>query len=109
MNKSAVTDPRRLAFLFLSVSAGHLLSLHYFAPPMSGLWWSTFFNSLNVVVFAPRNDLIHLQQKRLPTCSVAKSFESITGERLLTDCHGLRAASIDELYYNRSVNKSEFP
>ena len=58
---------------------------------------------------APRNNLIHLQQKRLPTRSLAKTFETIIGERLLTHYQSLRAALNDDLYYNRSLNKSEFP
>lgn len=36
----------------LAISAGLLLSLHYFAPPATGLWLFTFFNSLHVSVFA---------------------------------------------------------
>ena len=58
---------------------------------------------------APRNNLIHLQQKRLPTRSLAKTFETIIGERLLTQYQYLRAALNNDLYYNRSLNKSEFP
>ena len=58
---------------------------------------------------APRNDLIHLQQKHLPTRLLAKTFETIIGERLLTHYQGLRAAVNDDLYYNRSLNKSELP
>ena len=58
---------------------------------------------------APRYDLIHLQQKRLPTRSFAKTFESIIGERLLAQCKVLRAASNDDLYDNQSMNKSELP
>jgi hypothetical protein len=40
---------------------------------------------------------------------LAKTFETTTGERLLTHYEGLRAASNDDLYYNRSLNRSELP
>jgi len=38
--------------LSLAISAGLLLSLHFSAPRVTGLWWLTLFNSLHVVVFA---------------------------------------------------------
>ncbi len=52
--------------------------------------------------------VVSLQQKRLPACSLSKTFKTIVGERLLKHYDPLPAASIDGLYYNRSLNKSEF-
>ena len=67
--------------------------------------WIKRFDHLAQI--SPRNDLIHLQQKRLPTRSRAKTSKTIIGERLLTNYPSLRSASNDGPYYNRSLNKSE--